>query len=77
MDGFAWVAAAALAITVALGAAEASSPKRGANPLAGRSGDLRAYADNATGCQYLGTARGGLTPRLDASGKHMGCEVGK
>lgn len=34
----------------------------------GRSG-LFLYTDNATGVQYVGDLFGGLTPRLDASGK--------
>lgn len=29
--------------------------------------------DNKTGCEYLESARGGLTPRLNASGEHLGC----
>lgn len=40
------------------------------DPPTGRSG-LILLTDAKTGCQYL--SRGGLTPRLDASGKHMGC----
>jgi hypothetical protein len=31
------------------------------------------YTDAATGCQYLGNPRGGITPRLTPSGKHSGC----
>lgn len=37
-----------------------------------RSG-LHLYTDAATGCQYLGTAQGGITPRQLPNGKHMGC----
>lgn len=33
-----------------------------------RSG-LSIYIDHETGCQYLGTVFGGLTPRLDRDGK--------
>lgn len=29
--------------------------------------------DNLTGCEYLEGAKGGLTPRLTATGLHMGC----
>ena len=29
--------------------------------------------DAATGCQYLRTSGGGITPRLTQDGKHMGC----
>ena len=38
------------------------------DPPQGRSG-LAMYVDNKTGCEYLGRAWGGLTPRLDANGK--------
>ncbi len=31
------------------------------------------YVDNGTGCHYLGPFFGGLTPRLDGAGRHMGC----
>ncbi|MBO9492188.1 hypothetical protein J7384_17640 [Endozoicomonas sp. G2_1] len=29
--------------------------------------------DHQTGCQYLESARGGLTPRVDIKGNHLGC----
>ena len=35
-----------------------------------RSG-LVLYTDHKTGLQYLGNPMGGITPRLDANGKHM------
>jgi hypothetical protein len=35
-----------------------------------RSG-LVVYVDYKTGLEYLGTAQGALTPRLDFNGKHM------
>lgn len=35
-----------------------------------RSG-MRLYTDAATGCQYLGQPQGGLTPRLDESGRQV------
>jgi hypothetical protein len=31
--------------------------------------------DSLTGCQYLVSA-GGITPRLKADGRHMGCRAG-
>lgn len=37
-----------------------------------RSG-LELRTDFGTGCQYLEASSGGLTPRLDADGNHMGC----
>jgi len=39
-------------------------------PVGGRSG-LRVYHDKLTGCEYLGAAFGGITPRLDAKGKQI------
>lgn len=39
----------------------------------GRSG-VKPVTDALTGCQYLITRDGGITPRLDADGKHI-CEV--
>lgn len=37
-----------------------------------RSG-MQPHTDAATGCQYLSTPLGGITPRLDANGQHRGC----
>lgn len=30
--------------------------------------------DYLTGCQYLAAAKGGITPRRDGQGNHLGCE---
>ncbi len=35
-----------------------------------RSG-LQLYFDHGTGCQYVGTPEGGLTPRMDHRGEHV------
>lgn len=40
------------------------------DPPAGRS-DMKIMTDHLTGCQYLMSSRGGLTPRLDENGKQM------
>ena len=37
-----------------------------------RSG-VEVVTDAATGCQYLKTASGGITPRVDGRGKQLGC----
>ena len=37
-----------------------------------RSG-MMLYTDAETGCQYLRAGFGGLTPRMAADGRHMGC----
>lgn len=36
--------------------------------LTGARSNMRVLIDHGTGCQYLRTAGGGLTPRLDSSG---------
>lgn len=46
------------------------APKDSTNPVDGRSG-LRPHIDALTGCQYLSGQEGGITPRLDASGKQI------
>ena len=38
------------------------------DPSGSRSG-LIVYTDHRTGCQYVGTVLGGITPRLDKDGK--------
>lgn len=47
-------------------------PHDDTDPPDGRSG-LTLSTDHRTGCQYLGRPLGGLTPRLDGTGKHLGC----
>lgn len=46
------------------------NPKSSADPAGGYSG-LHVMVDALTGCQYLATQKGGLTPRLDANGKQI------
>lgn len=41
-----------------------------------RSG-MRLHTDHLTGLQYLSAPGGGLTPRLDANGRHMRVEDGQ
>lgn len=41
------------------------------NKLTGERSNMRILIDHGTGCQYLQTAGGGITPRLDAKGAHM------
>lgn len=35
--------------------------------------NMSLHTDNKTGCQYLSMVRGGVTPRLNKSGEHVGC----
>lgn len=39
----------------------------------GHSG-MTLHTDNLTGCQYLSRYHGGITPRLDGYGHHIGCK---
>lgn len=41
-----------------------------------RSG-MKLHVDNLTGCQYLATTGGGITPRLSPQGQHFGCKQPK
>jgi hypothetical protein len=42
--------------------------------LNGERSGMGLYTDNLTGCQYLSSGfLGGITPRLDSDGKHVGC----
>ena len=38
-----------------------------------RSG-VELVTDELTGCQYLSAKNGGITPRLDLTGRHIGCK---
>ena len=46
------------------------------DPPTGARSRLDLHIDNRTGCHYLSTHKGGLTPRLGADGKHI-CTKGK
>lgn len=35
---------------------------------------IRAQIDIETGCEYMVNRNGGVTPRIDADGVHMGCK---
>lgn len=48
------------------------APKDDTDPPDGRSG-MVIYTDHLTGCQYLARPLGGVTPRLDAQGRQLGC----
>lgn len=39
-----------------------------------RSG-IAVRTDHYNGCQYLESSRGHLVPRVDGSGRHVGCEL--
>lgn len=52
--------------------AESSVPFDDSDSPEGRSG-LTPRTDHKTGCQYLESKFGGLTPRVDGNGAHVGC----
>ena len=60
-----WVAA--LLDLTPLGRDDSDPAGRGA-----RSG-ISVRTDSLTGCQYLEGRHGGLVPRVDGAGKHVGC----
>lgn len=62
-----WAILVVAVINIAFGVL---TPRVDTDPPGARSG-LRPYTDHATGCQYLATRDGALTPRLDASGKQI------
>lgn len=39
----------------------------------GRRSGVSLITDERTGCQYLSTHKGGVTPRLGSRGEHVGC----
>jgi len=45
-------------------------PRNDTDPADGRSG-LALFVDNRTGCHYLSSPAGGLTPRLDSEGNQI------
>lgn len=59
----------------ASGRFEATFLRDDSDPPDGNSG-MKPRTDHRTGCQYLTTSYGGITPRLDHNGKHI-CEGGK
>lgn len=61
---------ALLALILLIGTFSAWRPKDTTDPPDGRSG-MGLHTDHETGCQYLSHPRGGLTPRLDSTGKHI------
>lgn len=51
----------------------ACTPKDDTDPPEGRSG-MSLHTDHLTGCQYLSKPLGGITPRVDGRGRHLGCK---
>jgi hypothetical protein len=53
--------------------ASCATPKDDTDPPHSRSG-LALHTDHLTGCQYLAKPLGGITPRVDGKGRHLGCK---
>lgn len=49
------------------------TPRDDSDALDGARSNLAVRTDARTGCQYLETGRGGITPRLDVAGRQVGC----
>ena len=63
-----------VAFVLGFAVAQPEHPRDTTDPPVGRS-ELRLRVDYATGCEYLSTAFGGLTPRVDGHGTHLGCRT--
>lgn len=61
---------AAYFLVAAIGAC---SPRDATDPPHGKRSGMLLRTDYGTGCQYLAEPFGGITPRVDADGRHMGC----
>lgn len=57
-----------------LAVVSACSPRDDTDPTGWRRSGMTLFTDNMTGCQYLGRPFGGITPRLDGAGRHVGCK---
>lgn len=71
MDRF--FACVLLALLIAASLSAGCNPKDDTDPPEGRSG-LALHTDALTGCQYLAKPFGGITPRVDGKGRHLGCK---
>lgn len=59
-----------LTLIVVIDIYNAMQPGDSTDSDSARSG-LSLHVDAKTGCHYLGTARGGITPRYDRDGNHI------
>ena len=77
LDGFFFGLGALMAysLMVFIGTLIAYPERDSTDPPGSRSG-LHLLIDHRTGCHYLMTRKGGLTPRLDTNGRQI-CEAGK
>lgn len=50
------------------------SPRDDTDEPGGERSGMSLHTDAMTGCQYLSVTLGGLTPRVDRAGRHVGCK---
>ena len=69
--GFITTAAVLISIVIVVGLwAHHQPPRDNSDPIDGRS-NMSVLTDALTGCQYLATQRGGITPRMGADNKQV------
>ena len=68
--GFITTAAVLISIVIVAGLAQHQPPRDNSDPIGGRS-NMSVLTDALTGCQYLATQRGGITPRMGADNKQV------
>ena len=68
--GFIITAAVLVSIVIVAGLAQHQPPRDNSDPPGGRS-NMSVLTDALTGCQYLATQRGGITPRMGADNKQV------
>ena len=64
------LAAAVVVIAVVSFLSMHQTPRDNSDPIGGRS-NMSVLTDALTGCQYLATQRGGITPRMGADNKQV------
>ena len=68
--GFITTAAVLISIVIVAAISMHRPPRDNSDPVGGRS-NMSVLTDALTGCQYLATQRGGITPRMDADNKQV------
>ena len=63
----------AIFLSVLLVGVTGCSEASGGSAQLNKSRYVQQFTDQETGCKYLTTKDGGITPRLNAKGGHLGC----
>ena len=64
------LAAVLVSIVIVAAMSMGRPPRDNSDPIGGRS-NMSVLTDALTGCQYLATQRGGITPRMSADNKQV------